>query len=105
MLILKLLTSSMHYNHKSLIAKKNLLIFIFFFILFNFFCSNKTLANESKYDFCESIEPEKFINQSFPDKIVIETLKPKKWSTNIFELFCINLNVSVCVLKKSPLKL
>ena len=87
MLILKLLTSSMHYNYKSLIAKKNLLIFIFFFILFNFFCSNKTLANESKYDFCESIEPEKFINQSFPDKIVIETLKPKKWSTNIFELF------------------
>jgi len=91
MLILNSLISSMLFK----IKKKNLsyyvIIFLTTFFFYQFFLLNNSYSNTlndiKKNDFCENIDPEKFINQKTPIEISIETNNSKKWAKNIFSLF------------------
>ncbi len=77
------------------IKKKNLSYYVIIFLTTFFFCQffllnnsySNTLNDIKKNDFCENIDPEKFINQKTPIEISIETNNSKKWAKNIFSLF------------------
>ena len=77
------------------IKKKNLSYYIIVFLTTFFFCQffllnnsySNTFDDIKKNDFCENIDPEKFINQKTPIEISIETNNSKKWAKNIFSLF------------------
>ena len=76
----------MHFRRKNLISKS---LFFSILILFSLnFSINSVHANlPNKKNFCEHVDPEIFINQKKPSKIIIETDKPKAWSKNLFSLF------------------
>ena len=76
----------MHFSRKILISNY---FYYTVLILFSFnFFTNSAYANLSNNkNFCEHVDPENFISQKIPNKIIIKTENPKAWSKNIFSLF------------------
>ena len=60
------------------------LLILQFFINLNLFSSETEISNNN---FCESIDPNNFLNQKFPDEIIVETNNSRRWATNLFTLY------------------
>ena len=86
MLIFKLLSSSIHFSRKILISK-SFYFTILILLTFNFSIIPAYANLPDEKNFCDHVDPENFINQKRPSKIIIETEKPKAWSKNLFSLF------------------
>ena len=69
--------------------KINFIYFILaiFFYLFSFSFLISSELEVSNENFCETVNPINFIDQKSPDEIIIETNNPRRWSTNLFNLF------------------
>ena len=81
----------MPYKSKKKFLSYYLITFLITLFFCQFFISNNSYSNTlddiKENDFCENIDPEKFINQKTPIEINIETNNSKKWAKNIFSLF------------------